>query len=136
MSSVDGPNGRAAKDRVDPFAVPARPDTGVLADLGWGQIRRGVSPLLRHRPRGRCPCLQSVRAVLMVRLDLRICRQSAQMLKASPESPRMFESDFVDFFSRTHPAVVPILFVPAALYLTWYSAVRAGVGVFTTLLLV
>jgi sterol desaturase/sphingolipid hydroxylase (fatty acid hydroxylase superfamily) len=58
------------------------------------------------------------------------------MLKETPESPRMFESDLVDFFSRTHPAVVPILFVPASLYLTWYSVARAGVGIFATLLLV
>ena len=28
-------------------------------------------------------------------------------------SPRMFESDFLDRFSRVHPAVPPILFVPA-----------------------
>jgi sterol desaturase/sphingolipid hydroxylase (fatty acid hydroxylase superfamily) len=54
------------------------------------------------------------------------------MLKASPDSPRMFESDFVDFFSRTHPAIVPILFVPASSALLWYSVARAGVGVFTT----
>jgi sterol desaturase/sphingolipid hydroxylase (fatty acid hydroxylase superfamily) len=57
------------------------------------------------------------------------------MLKATPDSPRMFESDFVDFFSRTHPAVVPILFVPAASALLWYSVARAGVGVLTTAVL-
>jgi dihydroceramide fatty acyl 2-hydroxylase len=28
----------------------------------------------------------------------------------------MFQSDFVDLFSRTHPMVVPILFVPGALF--------------------
>jgi sterol desaturase/sphingolipid hydroxylase (fatty acid hydroxylase superfamily) len=54
------------------------------------------------------------------------------MLKANPESPRMFESDFVDFFSRTHPAVVPILFVPASSWLLWYSVARAGVGTLAT----
>jgi sterol desaturase/sphingolipid hydroxylase (fatty acid hydroxylase superfamily) len=51
------------------------------------------------------------------------------MLRATPESPRMFESDFVDFFSRTHPMVVPALFVPAAAALLWYSFARVGVGV-------
>jgi 4-hydroxysphinganine ceramide fatty acyl 2-hydroxylase len=40
----------------------------------------------------------------------------------------MFESDLFDFFSRTHPAVVPILFVPATTALVWYSVARAGVG--------
>jgi sterol desaturase/sphingolipid hydroxylase (fatty acid hydroxylase superfamily) len=54
------------------------------------------------------------------------------MLKASPESPRMFESDLVDFFSRTHPAVVPILFCPATVGLLWYSVARAGVTAGTT----
>lgn len=34
------------------------------------------------------------------------------MLRESPDSPRMFESDLVDLFSRTHPLVVPILYVP------------------------
>jgi sterol desaturase/sphingolipid hydroxylase (fatty acid hydroxylase superfamily) len=34
----------------------------------------------------------------------------------------MFESDFIDAFSRTHPAVVPALFVPATLWLLWKSA--------------
>ena len=36
------------------------------------------------------------------------------MLHASPNSPRMFESDLIDFFSRTHPLVVPILYVPGS----------------------
>jgi sterol desaturase/sphingolipid hydroxylase (fatty acid hydroxylase superfamily) len=54
------------------------------------------------------------------------------MMKASPESPRMFESDLVDFFSRTHPAVVPILFVPTTSGLLWYSVARMGVGPMTT----
>jgi len=57
------------------------------------------------------------------------------MIRESADSPRMFESDFVDFFSRTHPAVVPILFVPVALYLSWYSVARAGVGILATFLL-
>jgi 4-hydroxysphinganine ceramide fatty acyl 2-hydroxylase len=51
------------------------------------------------------------------------------MLRATPESPRMFESDLIDLFSRTHPFVVPALFVPATGALVWYSVARAGVGV-------
>lgn len=57
------------------------------------------------------------------------------MLKASPESPRMFESDIVDFFSRTHPAMVPILFAPAITGLLWYSVARAGVSAMTSVAL-
>ena len=43
------------------------------------------------------------------------------MFRASEDSPRMFESDFVDAFSRTHFALVPLLFVPASLALLAYS---------------
>jgi dihydroceramide fatty acyl 2-hydroxylase len=50
-------------------------------------------------------------------------------MKVTPESPRMFESNLVDFFSRTHPVVVPILFLPAAGALWWHSVTRMGVGV-------
>ena len=57
------------------------------------------------------------------------------ILRETPESPRMFESDFVDAFSRTHPAIVAILFVPATLGLFAWSIVQAGVGVGTTLAL-
>lgn len=40
----------------------------------------------------------------------------------------MFESDLVDYFSRTHPGVVPLLFVPASAWLLWHSVERAGVS--------
>lgn len=50
------------------------------------------------------------------------------MFKATPESPRMFESDFIDFFSRTHASIVPILYAPATLFLLWYSVAKAGVS--------
>jgi sterol desaturase/sphingolipid hydroxylase (fatty acid hydroxylase superfamily) len=50
------------------------------------------------------------------------------MLRATPDSPRMFESDFVDFFSRTHPAIVPLLFAPAAVGLFVYGVAYAGVS--------
>src|SRR5688572_16700944 len=58
------------------------------------------------------------------------------MLRATPESPRMFESDFIDFFSRTHPIVVPLLYVPASAYLCWYSVQSQGIPVGTTAWLV
>ncbi len=49
-------------------------------------------------------------------------------LKASPESPPMFESRLVDAFSRTHAATVPILFGPAVAALIYWSIARAGLG--------
>src|SRR5688572_11231893 len=36
-------------------------------------------------------------------------------IRESADSPRMFRSDFLDLFSRTHPAIVPMLFVPGAI---------------------
>lgn len=58
------------------------------------------------------------------------------LLKATPESPRMFQNDFIDLFSRTHFSIVAILYVPASVALAWYSVARVGVGVATTSALV
>jgi sterol desaturase/sphingolipid hydroxylase (fatty acid hydroxylase superfamily) len=55
------------------------------------------------------------------------------MWRATPESPPMFESKFLDFFSRTHAMVVPILFVPPAAWMLFHSAVDKGLGIFATL---
>ena len=44
----------------------------------------------------------------------------------------MFESDFVDLFSRTHWAVVPILFVPPSVAMLWWGVAKAGVGILTS----
>ena len=49
-------------------------------------------------------------------------------MKASSSSPRMFDSDVVDYFSRTHAAVVPILFVPAIIGMLVVGAGREHVG--------
>jgi len=49
------------------------------------------------------------------------------MIRATPDSPRMFESNFVDFFSRTHAAVVPIVFLPASAALFWRGVSQAMV---------
>jgi sterol desaturase/sphingolipid hydroxylase (fatty acid hydroxylase superfamily) len=57
------------------------------------------------------------------------------LLRATPSSPRMFESSVCDALSRTHFAVVPILYVPATLALAAYSVTSAGVSVFGTLAL-
>jgi len=45
----------------------------------------------------------------------------------------MFESDFLDLFSRTHPIVVPLLYVPGSAYLIYMSIAHAGVGWLPTL---
>jgi sterol desaturase/sphingolipid hydroxylase (fatty acid hydroxylase superfamily) len=45
------------------------------------------------------------------------------MFGASEESPRMFKSNFLDLFSRTHFLAVPLLYVPATIYLIWRSIV-------------
>ena len=58
------------------------------------------------------------------------------MIRATPDSPRMFESDFVDFFSRTHWSVVPILFGPTAGGLVWYGLARAELGLTLSVALV
>src|SRR5690349_15112447 len=55
------------------------------------------------------------------------------MLRATPDSPRMFESDFIDFFSRTPWTIVPILFVPGAVFAFWGSVTYTDVGVLGSL---
>lgn len=53
----------------------------------------------------------------------------------SSESPRMFESDFIDLFSRTHPMIVPLLFVPGALFGFVRSMTHGGQTFLVTLAL-
>jgi len=48
----------------------------------------------------------------------------ADVLKASP---RMFDSDFLDRFSRVHPAVPPIIFVPVIVALLIVALGRSSV---------
>ena len=52
--------------------------------------------------------------------------------KASADSPPMFENEFLDKFTRTHPVVVPILFVPACSALLWYSVARLNISILTS----
>jgi sterol desaturase/sphingolipid hydroxylase (fatty acid hydroxylase superfamily) len=47
----------------------------------------------------------------------------SEILRASP---RMFESDLLDKLSRVHPAVPPILFGPAILFLLVYGIVQGS----------
>jgi dihydroceramide fatty acyl 2-hydroxylase len=57
------------------------------------------------------------------------------VLRATPESPKMFESDFLDLFSRTHWSVVPIMWVPVCLLMLTYSVLRTPAGLAISLLL-
>ncbi|MEZ4240122.1 MAG: sterol desaturase family protein [Myxococcota bacterium] len=50
------------------------------------------------------------------------------MLRASPESPRMFESDFIDFFSRIPAWVVPVMYVPLTVALLAHGFWNLGVS--------
>ena len=51
------------------------------------------------------------------------------MLRATEQSPRMFESDLIDFFSRVPWFAVPAIYVPAiALWIYWGSVAGAGVA--------
>jgi sterol desaturase/sphingolipid hydroxylase (fatty acid hydroxylase superfamily) len=38
----------------------------------------------------------------------------------------MFDSDLADCFSRTHPAIVPLIHVPCAVVLLWYAIARVA----------
>ncbi len=50
------------------------------------------------------------------------------MMRATSESPKMFESDFVDFFSRTPWYMIPIVWVPIALGFIGWGVVSLGVA--------
>lgn len=49
--------------------------------------------------------------------------------RPSPDSPPMFASGFLDSFSRTHPAIVAILFIPIVIALVGLGVIHAGAGV-------
>src|SRR6187551_627919 len=57
------------------------------------------------------------------------------LIRETPESPRMFESDLVDLFSRTHPVIVPLLYVPGSALLCYMSVARGGQTIWATALL-
>jgi len=51
------------------------------------------------------------------------------MMRATPESPRMFESDFADFFSRTPWFMVLVIWIPIVVALIGYGVLAADVAV-------
>lgn len=40
------------------------------------------------------------------------------------DSPKLFESEFLNFFSRVHPAIPAIVFVPVVVAMEWLAAAR------------
>lgn len=57
------------------------------------------------------------------------------MMHATPESPRMFESDLVDVFSRIPWYVVPIIYVPMIIGLFAWGILGVGVSPLASVLL-
>ncbi len=55
------------------------------------------------------------------------------MMRATPESPRMFDRDLFDVFSRTHPVIVPILYVPGSLLPLAHGLLHRGLGLASAL---
>lgn len=54
-------------------------------------------------------------------------------MRASADSPRMFESDFLDFFTRIPWWVVPLLFVPITTASFGWGLTRGGLAVLPSL---
>ena len=52
------------------------------------------------------------------------------MMRASEISPKMFDNEFMDFFSRTHWLAVPTIFLPVVAWAT-AQGFYAGAGVLT-----
>lgn len=51
-----------------------------------------------------------------------------QFVSAKDESPRMFENDVLDYFSRAHPMSVPIIFVPIISYFSYSALAVYGIS--------
>ena len=49
------------------------------------------------------------------------------------QSPRLFDNDFMEILSRTHPALVVIIYLPLSLALLWHSVARVGIDGYTSL---
>src|SRR3954465_8662325 len=76
-------------------------------------------------------------------LSLRSAPMAHERTARLADSPPMFESRFLDFFSRVHPAIPAILFVPAVVGGVWLGIDRglsagpsvllfiAGLGIWT-----
>ncbi|HVQ59846.1 MAG TPA: sterol desaturase family protein [Solirubrobacterales bacterium] len=50
-------------------------------------------------------------------------------------SPPLFKSEFLNFFSRVHPAVPAVIFVPVVVAMEWLGVDRAGYGAWQLVLL-
>ena len=57
-------------------------------------------------------------------------------LRATAESPAMFDNRVLDALSRAHWSLVPLLYVPAVAWLIWQGYERVGAGPAATVVLV
>lgn len=53
--------------------------------------------------------------------------------KITDNSPRLFDNDFLELLTRTHPAIVFGLYTPVGLALIWYSVMHVGMGVWQSI---
>jgi dihydroceramide fatty acyl 2-hydroxylase len=67
--------------------------------------------------------------------DVRICAVAHERTSQLSASPAMFESRFLDFFSRVHPAIPAIVFVPVVAGGVWLG-IHRGLAIGTVALLV
>jgi sterol desaturase/sphingolipid hydroxylase (fatty acid hydroxylase superfamily) len=56
-------------------------------------------------------------------------------IHTEPGTPRLFENPVLEVFTRTHPVIVPSIFLPVSAFLIWYSIARAGVSPLNSTLL-
>ncbi len=54
-------------------------------------------------------------------------------IKERPESPRIFDNDWLDMMTRTHWSTVPILYLPASLGLVYYSVSNMGIDLMSSM---
>jgi len=60
---------------------------------------------------------------------------SKNFISNKKETPRMFENDILEFFSKVHPSIPAIIFVPVIAFL-FYKATLTGLSALTIFLLV
>jgi dihydroceramide fatty acyl 2-hydroxylase len=82
----------------------------------------------REMGQGRRPRFRAAGAATIAEMD---AQRRSEKLAASPP---LFESDFLNFFSRVHPAIPAIVFVPVIGVMEWLGADR-GLGAVELLLL-
>src|SRR3954454_22031456 len=141
---------RSAPERRGGFCGNSSPHTsGALvcaARRAWlHRLRVVARAVCANRHEFETPLSQLLRALREHRLPSLTCVQMeghsrSEKLSASPP---LFESEFLNFFSRVHPAVPAVVFVPVIVAMEWLGVDRseaiwqlavltfAGIGVWT-----